>query len=348
MKKSIYLEKLDDLTQLMESVPNTFMGMYFKTVNLAILNLRYETIAFDHDLDEHPYGLVARLIDEQTIAFQGAAETLFAEDAAGTEIEKAINVMEEKHKDLFNLLWNRYEGSSLDEYIDRYKYRAQINNLPELIQGKRCLDIGCGNGNFCFALVEMGAAFAVGVDFGEESIAFADIIRKDRAFESQCEFKVATAYKLPYPDDSFDFLIQNGVFHHLDNEDKAIIEACRVLKPGGYFWYYTDGEGGISYALFDRSVQILRDVPSNMVTFVLNSMGLSNNKVVHLSDGMKATYRHTSWNEITTRLESLGFRTVRRLQGGYDTDFDDDVIEADPYGHEKFGEGDLRVLVQKV
>jgi len=35
------------VSQAMEQVPNTPMGMYFKVVNLAILNMRYERIAFN-------------------------------------------------------------------------------------------------------------------------------------------------------------------------------------------------------------------------------------------------------------------------------------------------------------
>jgi hypothetical protein len=35
------------------------------------------------------------------------------------------------------------------------------------------------------------------------------------------------------------------------------------------------------------------------------------------------------------------------LTGGYPTDFDADVIDADPWGVEKFGDGDIRLLVRK-
>ena len=38
----------------------------------------------------------------------------------------------------------------------------------------------------------------------------------------------------------------------------------------------------------------------------------------------------------------------RRLTGGVPTDFDHDAIAADPFGQEKFGSGDIRVLVQKL
>ena len=256
--------------------------------------------------------------------------------------------MEAKHQALFNILWDTYDATDFEVYVDRYKHRLKVNELLPLIKGKRCLDLGCGNGNFCFALVDLGAEFAAGIDFGSESIKYANERKAGRTNGDRTEFKVNTVYSLDYSSESFDFIIQNGVFHHLDDENKAIREARRVLKKGGYFWYYTDGEGGISYDLWDRSVHLLRDLPQEYIRQILRSMNISTPKIVHIMDGMNATYRHTSWAEITSRLQGMGFGNFKRLTGGFDTDFDLDVINADPYGREKFGEGDLRVLAQLV
>jgi len=162
------------------------------------------------------------------------------------------------------------------------------------------------------------------------------------------EFKTESVYKISAPYQSFDFAIQNGVFHHLEDEDSAILETGRVLKPGGWFWYYTDGGGGIGYDLWDASVFILRNVPQEFIVKHLDYLNIRTGKKCHLADGMNAVYRHTTYAEISSRLQKLGFGNIRRLVGGYPTDCDHDVIASDPYGHEKFGEGDLRLLVQKI
>jgi ubiquinone/menaquinone biosynthesis C-methylase UbiE len=256
--------------------------------------------------------------------------------------------MEAKHQALFNIIWDTYDETDFEVYVDRYKHRLKVNELMPLIERSRCLDLGCGNGNFCFALADLGAEFAAGIDFGQESIKYANERKAARPGGDRTEFRVSTVYSLDYPSDAFDFIIQNGVFHHLDDENKAIHEAKRVLKKGGYFWYYTDGEGGISYDLWDRSVNLLRDVPQDYIRQILRSMNISTPKIVHIMDGMNATYRHTSWAEITSRLQHFGFGNFKRLTGGFETDSDLDVITADPYGREKFGEGDLRVLAQLV
>ena len=111
---------------------------------------------------------------------------------------------------------------------------------------------------------------------------------------------------------------------------------------------YTNGEGAVSHDLWDAPVGVLREVPAEAVLERLDFLGVETNKRYHLGDGLNATYRHTSWDELTTRLSSYGFGEFRRLVEGFPTDFDHDVIAEDPFGPEKFGEGDLRLLAQKL
>ncbi len=81
---------------------------------------------------------------------------------------------------------------------------------------------------------------------------------------------------------------------------------------------------------------------------VLDFLNVETNKRYHLGDGLNAVYRHTTLEAFEERLAGYGFGNFRRLTGGFPTDFDHDAIEADPYGVEKFGSGDIRLLVQKL
>lgn len=344
----IYLASLDALTEKMDAVANTRFTAAAKVITLATMNMRYEQVAFTTELPEHPFVMTKAIIDDAITMFDALTGAAFIEAEDRTIGDGKPAAMEDKHQDLFNEIWNRYEDDVFRTYVDRYVRRVDVNNLVPLIEGKRCVDMGAGNGVFAFALLERGAGSVVGVDYGEKSIAYANDYAAHHGLSDRAEFKVATVYETGCQDAEFDFAIQNGVFHHLDNEDRAYRETYRILKPGGYFWVYTDGEGGISYDLFDRSVHLLKDVPILYVESVLESLNISRDKVAHLSDGMGATYRHTSWDEITGRLASMGFGEFKRLVGGYPTDFDHDRIAADPYGAEKFGEGDLRILCRKM
>jgi SAM-dependent methyltransferase len=258
--------------------------------------------------------------------------------------------MEERHHDLFQELWVNFDEADYEDRIDRYRHRLRVNDLATgFLDGKACIDFGCGHGNFAHALLRDGAGSVTGIDYGEESIRFA-IAARDRLGvpAATLDFRVESVYGTSAADASFDFAIQNGVFHHLDDEDAAYREVHRVLKPGGWFWIYTDGAGGLTHDLWDVSVRILRDVPAPLVIEVLDFLEVETNKRYHLGDGLNAVYRHSTYEDLIARLQGYGFGNPRRLVGGFPTDLDHDVVEADPYGVEKFGSGDIRVLVQKV
>lgn len=257
-------------------------------------------------------------------------------------------VMEDKHERLFQNLWINFNEDDYTQRIARYTFRLNINDLASgFLNGKRVIDLGCGHGNFAHAMLDAGAEYVLGLDVGEKSIEYA-IKARDRlgVSTSKLEFRHESAYSIQEPDDSFDFVVQNGVFHHMDDEHKAYSEVARVLKPGGWLWVYTDGAGAISHDLWDASIHILRDVPSPFIIRYLADLGLNVGKRYHLGDGLNATYRHDTWEGLTGRLATLGFGNYKRLTGGYDTDFDHDVIAKDKYGVAKFGSGDLRLLGQ--
>ena len=84
----------------------------------------------------------------------------------------------------------------------------------------------------------------VGIDYGKRSIDYANKFKRKFFKEKKISFLIRSVYRSKLKSDYFDFALQNGVFHHLENERKAYREVYRVLKPGGYLWVYTDGGGG--------------------------------------------------------------------------------------------------------
>jgi ubiquinone/menaquinone biosynthesis C-methylase UbiE len=347
--EKVYLVDLERLKNLARELPNTRMMALAKINTLVILNMRYEQLMVDRNLKDHPYILVRRLIEDAYSMLSAWREISFIEDESAPVVQRQEMELEVGHHELFQKLWVNFSANDYEERIERYVHRLRINKLGNLLQGARCIDFGCGHGNFAHALIQEGAAYVYGIDFGEQSIAYALNARDHLGVSPRrIEFKLESVYSVSQDDNGFDFAIQNGVFHHLENEDDAYREVWRVLKPGGWFWVYTDGAGGISYDLWDASVEMLRDIPHEFIIAHLDYLNIEVGKRYHLGDGLNAVYRHTSWAELTARLGRLGFGNFRRLTGGFPTDFDDDVIAADKYGREKFGEGDLRLLAQKI
>lgn len=343
--KKVYLEKLEQLQKIMDDSENSVFISYSKVLVLTTLIMRYEAIAFNKHLSKHPYILTNYLVEDAIKTFEHFQEMAFIGDDKIVMKGKS-QYQEEKHEELFNTIWNKYNEKEFLNYIRRYEERIDFNGLNELIVNKDCVDFGSGNGVFSFAMLKKGANTVTGIDFGSDSILFAKKYSDVNLLVSKTEFRVATVYDTKLESNKYDFLVQNGVFHHLDDENLAIKEAKRVLKKDAWMWYYTAGEGSIVRDLLSVGVYLLKDISSDFINQSLSGMGVKREKIAHIMDALSATYRLTTWNEITTRLSGFGFGNFKRMSGGTKTDFDLDVIEKDPYGKEKFGEGDLRVLCQ--
>ena len=133
--------------------------------------------------------------------------------------------------------WEREAcGERYGDDQDRIRYEAE----PEILRvadfasacGQRVLEIGVGMGADCVRWARAGAD-VVGVDLTERAVS----ITKQRLADEglQGEVRVADAESLPFEDGSFDVVWSWGVLHHTPRADHALVEAARVLKPGGRY-----------------------------------------------------------------------------------------------------------------
>jgi SAM-dependent methyltransferase len=104
--------------------------------------------------------------------------------------------------------------------------------------GDRVLDMGCGGGRHAFALYRRGAdVVALDMDPAElKDVAgmFAAMRQEDEVPAGASASAVrGNAYALPFDDDSFDRIIAAEVLEHLPDDERAMAELARVLKPGG-------------------------------------------------------------------------------------------------------------------
>lgn len=342
-----YLQRLKELQRLATSLPRTRFMALARIDALIRMNMGWEGLQLNPALPEHPFVLAHRLVDQAIASLTSAQDIAFCDGELPLKNDPRDMTMEEEHHDLFQSLWVQFNTDDYRERIKRYDDRLRFNALDNgFFAGKRVIDMGCGHGNFDHAFLNAGACQVVGVDYGEDSIRYAEAARDRLDVSSdRLRFVLSTVYDVPEPSESFDVAVQNGVFHHLDDEDRAYREMHRLLKPGGVAWIYTEGEGSIARDLFHVSVQILADVPAKLVQDHLAHLGFTINKRYHLGDGLKAVYRATTLADLKARLEAIGFGEFKRLIGGFDTDLD--ITDADPYAAEKFGEGDIRLLAVK-
>lgn len=108
-----------------------------------------------------------------------------------------------------------------------------------LVAGDRLLDLGCGFGRHAYEGARRGAA-VIAADAGEDEVrsviatfgamAEAKEIDPDRTPVGAVQ---ANALSLPFPDGSFDRVICSEVLEHIPDDEGAMRELARVLRPGG-------------------------------------------------------------------------------------------------------------------
>src|ERR671935_1658707 len=106
--------------------------------------------------------------------------------------------------------------------------------LGRLSAGERVLDLGCGAGTDSLVAAQMvgSEGRVTGIDMTVEMLAKAGRAAEEMG-ASNVEFLEAEAEHLPFPDETFDVVISNGVIDLIPDKDTVFSELRRVLKPGG-------------------------------------------------------------------------------------------------------------------
>jgi ubiquinone/menaquinone biosynthesis C-methylase UbiE len=133
--------------------------------------------------------------------------------------------------------------SSLSSYLyDRYISPAiqkqnqllydEVFLIDNLANGSKMLDIGCGSGSLLHDLYLRNPTFKLyGIDQSKDQLKRAN--QRIKNLSDKIYFLRANAENLPFPDESFDFVMSVGVLKHITDKRKALEESARVLKPGG-------------------------------------------------------------------------------------------------------------------
>jgi arsenite methyltransferase len=121
-----------------------------------------------------------------------------------------------------------------DAAVESFAGVANPFSLGRLEPGERVLDLGSGAGTDSLVAAQMVGpeGHVTGIDMTPEMLAKAREAAAELGTQN-VEFTEAEAEGLPFPDETFDVVISNGVIDLIPDKDAVLSEILRVLKPGG-------------------------------------------------------------------------------------------------------------------
>lgn len=185
------------------------------------------------------------------------------------------------------------------------------------------LDIGCGAGFLTNQLAKEGFQ-VTGIDLSLPSL---DIAKKSDETKRVSYLK-ASADALPFDAETFDVVSALDLLEHVENPQRVIEEAARVLKPGGLFFFHTFNRNWISWLIVIKGVEwCVKNTPKNMHVYnlfltptELEKMCKKNSIVTEELLGLRPDFLKKSfWQMLLSRKvpSDLSFCFTRSLKTGY-------------------------------
>jgi glycosyltransferase involved in cell wall biosynthesis/2-polyprenyl-3-methyl-5-hydroxy-6-metoxy-1,4-benzoquinol methylase len=160
----------------------------------------------------------------------GVAEASSSHSASGVDLERARRERE------------AYDEHGVEEAMDTWHGRfPHVFQSPNTLRaeerfdaltraavaGRRVLDMGCGDGASSARLLDMGAAYVLGIDISQTAIARAE----DRAQPGRLEFRLGDVTR--ELDGEFGCIFGRSILHHIDYRGALPRLYTEHLAPGG-------------------------------------------------------------------------------------------------------------------
>lgn len=132
-------------------------------------------------------------------------------------------------------------GKKYESFIGRWSrpVAAEFLGWLDRAAGLRWLDLGCGTGGLCQAILDKAAPVEItGMD---RSAGFIRLAR-ERITDKRVRFVVGDGQRLPFSPAYFDAVVSGLVLNFIPNSGRALAEMRRVTQPGrtiaAYVWDY--------------------------------------------------------------------------------------------------------------
>lgn len=151
---------------------------------------------------------------------------------------------DKKTADAFATSWNNLPEGSVYTTEQFEDWMAPLQKKD--IEGKRVLELGCGNASLMTHMVRWNPYYLEGVDLGDSVLSAENNLRKT----NYKNWKVVKADLTEYRSEGFDVVYCIGVIHHLKDQQKGFESVIKNTKKGGRFhvWVYArEGNNTVVY-----------------------------------------------------------------------------------------------------
>ena len=138
--------------------------------------------------------------------------------------------------DVFNRVSDKYDLMNNLMSLGIHKsWKKQLIYSMKPKQNKKLIDVACGTGDIAKLFIEATNGKSK-VHCVDPSIKMVSVGRTKLAEYKNVSWKIASAEKLPFKDNFFDYYSISFGLRNTKNLDKTLSEAFRVLKKGGRFF----------------------------------------------------------------------------------------------------------------
>lgn len=162
---------------------------------------------------------------------------------------------DKKTADAFATSWNNLPKGSVytkDQFID-WMSPITVSN----IEGRRVLELGCGNGSLMVHMINWKSAYLEGVDLGDS------VLSAEKNLVNFKNWKITKQDLTDYRSNGFDFVYCIGVLHHLKDPQLGFESVIKNTKSGGKFhvWVYAREGNGIIVYIVDPIRKVVSHMP---------------------------------------------------------------------------------------
>ena len=165
------------------------------------------------------------------VTFAGLIHQGAVEIAETRDDDEALRLILKKRKDRVRSYFDDLAGRFGRDYVPGRSWKGLSEMLIKLLPPMRIADIGSGEGTLSLLLAQR-AEQVTGIDISEKMVEYASAAAR-RSGVKNVEFKLGDLEELPLPGASVDLALFSQSLHHAMHPQKAVLEAARILRPGG-------------------------------------------------------------------------------------------------------------------